>query len=82
MTDITSSITTAINDFALNLAQAWASNHGIYYKGDVVLYTTNNTLYECKVQHTASNSYLPTNTTYWKKTDVISSTIGLLTEEM
>ena len=80
--DLTSNVTTltnSINDLAKNLAPEWSNSHGTYYKGDVVLYSNN--LYECILEH-SSSSYYPTNTTYWKRTNIIDSTLGLLTEAM
>lgn len=76
---------TAINNSAVamlaNLAPAWSAGTQ-YYVGDVVYYTDNK-LYECLIEHQGSNTYKPdTATTYWKVTNIVASTIGLLNEEM
>ncbi len=52
--------------FTANLwAGNWSNASEIYIVGDRVFYTANSTYYKCKLQHTSSDSILPTNTTYW-----------------
>ena len=72
---------TDLLNVAKNLAPVWATSTN-YIVGDVVLYTVDNYLYECISAHTSSSSIKPTSTSYWKKTTIVASTIGLLTEEM
>lgn len=51
---------------------AWSSAGLIYNPGDVVYYSTNSQWYRCILGHTSSNTYAPTNTTYWAATPLLS----------
>ena len=82
MTEI-NNVTSIVNNLVNNFAPVWSSASVHYIVGDVVIY--NNLLYECILEHTSSSgsAYKPdTGTTYWKRTTIVASTIGILTEAM
>lgn len=59
-----------------NFAPAWQQNTE-YIVGDVIIY--NNKLYSCNTAHTSTTTW---DSTKWDSTDIVTETLGYLTEEM
>ena len=63
---------TGANTTSSTGAQGWSSSSIIYNLGDIVCYGASYNWYRCIRGHASSGSILPTNTTYWATTPLLS----------